>query len=61
MKLGQVALSQVGIDFEDHDLTKSLAFRSYNTNSTLTETVARALVVIKEEESWYESALESLF
>lgn len=50
-----------GIDFEDHELTKSLAFRSYNSENTLPETVAKALVAIKEEENWYHSVPESLF
>lgn len=49
------------IDFEDHELTKSLELMAYNAERTLEENIATALVAIQDMAPVYESVPESAF
>ena len=52
---------KTAVDFEDHDLTKALAFKGYNVDKTIEENVTSSLVAIGASSSFYDSIPDSAF
>ena len=52
---------KIAVDFEDHDLTKSLAFKGYNVDRTIEDNVISALSAIGASSSFYDSIPDSEF
>ncbi len=53
--------SKQEIDFDDHELTKVLAFREYNVEHSIEDNVSSALVAISVASSFYDSILDNAF